>query len=158
MTLPDADAISTFGAPYSNYGVDPVDPTTDLSAALFNKMAADVAMMSRMVRRCEVAFVGAASAPTVSSFEALWKAATVTSPTTARTGSGVFTFTFPASVLDELGETHVLNLTSAKAWAEGATAYHCQASATGAVITVNVFDMAGAANDAVGATIRVVAR
>lgn len=155
MTLPDADSLSTFGGPYSNYGVAPVDPTTDVDAAFFNKMAADVAMASRMVSRCSVAFAGSASAPTVASFEAVWKAATGTSPTPARTGTGTFTFTFPTSVNDELGVSHVLNLTSAEARAEGSTLYPCQASASGNVITVYVFNSAGALNDAVGVTIRV---
>ena len=158
MTLPDADSLANFGGALSNYLVDPVDPTTDLDASYWNALAATVAMGSRMFPRCEVAFTGASSAPTVSSFEAVWKGATETAPTTARTGAGVFTLTFPTSVNDELAVAHTLNLVSVRGWAEGSTAYHVQASASANVITVRVFDMAGAANDAVGATIRVEAR
>lgn len=157
MTLPDADSLATYGGPYAD-ALPVRDPSTDMAAAKFNLLAATVAMGSRMLPRCEVAFAGAASAPTVASFEAVWKGATGTSPTPARSGTGTFTFTFPTSVNDELGTAHVLNLTSARAWAEGATAYTCQASAAGNVITVYVFNSAGALNDAVGVTIRVAAR
>ena len=158
MPLPDSSSIDDFGGILSDYLIGVVDPSTDMSAAAGNSMSATVAMGSRMVPRCEVSFTGAAVAPVTVAFEAVWKSKTPTIPTAARTGTGVFTFTFPASVSDELLAPHVLNLTSAWGFASGGTAYHAQASASANVLTVYVFTLAGAASDAVGATIRVQAR
>jgi len=158
MTLPDADSLSTYGGPYANYGTGPVDPTTDLDANLFNKLAATAAMASRMVDRCEVAFVYSGSAATVSSFEAVWKGNSTTTPTITRTATGTFTITWPSSVQDELLASHALNLSSAFGWAQGATNYHLQASCAGNVITLYVFNTSGTLTDPTGITLRVRAR
>lgn len=159
MPLPSSDSLSSFGGPKSDFlGIAAIDPTTDISAADHNAMAATVAMGSRMVPRCELRFTGIAGTPVVSAFEAVWKGATPTAPTPARTGVGVFTFTWPASVDDEIGGTHSVQLTSGWGFAEGATPYHVQVTPAANVLTVHVFTMAGAASDAVGAVIRVGAR
>lgn len=153
MPLPDADSLSSYGGEKADYEVAVVDETTDLGAAQWNALAATVADGSRMFPRCSGVFTGHGSAPVFVSFEAVWKGNSGTAPTMARSGSGVFTATFPSSVNDALGDAHTLNLTRAKAWAEGSTAYHCQASAAANVVTIRVFDMAGATNDAVGVTL-----
>lgn len=158
MPLPDSSSIDDFGGIFTDGPIGVVDPTCQMAASQGNNMSATVAMGSRMVPRCEVSFTGAIVAPTTIAFEAVWKSKTPTIPTAARTGTGVFTFTFPASVSDELLAAHVLNLTSSWGFASGGTAYHVQASASANVLTVYVFTLAGTASDAVGATIRVQAR
>ncbi len=156
MTLPESDTLSTYGGALANYGIGVVDPTTDRDADDANKAFASTAMMTRTAMRASISFTGVAATPTVSAFEAVWKGGTVTSPTPSRTGAGIFTFTWPASVLDELGATHTLNLTSASGYAESSTAYHVQAVMTSAnVVTVYVWDTSWVASDAVGATITV---
>lgn len=157
MPLPDASDIASFGAPKRNYEIAPVDRETDLDAAEFNRLACDVAMASRMVDRVEVTFA-AGAIPSVVRFEAVWKSKTITSPSVAKTATGVFTVTLPATVLDELSGAHTVNLTSAVGWSASETPLHVQASASSNVLTVRVFDMAGAPTDATGSTIVVRAR
>lgn len=158
MTLPDADSLSTYGGPYANYGVGPVDPTTDLDANLFNKMAATIAMASRMVDRCEVAFTWNGASLSLSSWEAVWKGKTVTAPVLARSAAGTYTVTFPTSVQDELLVFHTLNFTSAFGWAQGSTAYDVQAQGSGNVLTLYVFNTSGTLTDPTNVTLRVRAR
>lgn len=158
MTLPDADSLSTYGGPYANYGIGPVDPTTDLDANLFNKVIANVAMMSRMVDRCEVAFVWNGSTATVSSWEAMWKGVTTTAPTVARSSTGLFVITWPSTVQDELLVSHTTNLVSAFGWAQGSTAFEVQAQASANTTTVYTFTGSGTLTDPTNATIRVRAR
>lgn len=160
MTAPDADSLATYGGARSNYGdLDSIDPSTDLGAAEFNLLACTAAMNSRMATRAEVVFTGHATTPVYTSHEAVWKGTTATAPTIARSGAGIFTATFPSTVLDELGVSHTLNLTRAWGQAEGTTSYNVQCSAAANVITVRVFlDSSGAANDAAGVTLVVWAR
>lgn len=154
MPLPDASSLDTYGGSKANYGVGPVDPSTDDDADEINKMKADVAMGTRMVPRCETVFTGHATTPVYTTHEAVWKGATATAPTIARAATGRYTITYASSVNDELVIAHTLNLKRAWAQAEGTTAYHVQARVTSVnVITVDVFDMAGVANDAVGVTL-----
>jgi len=157
MPLPDASNITNYGAPKRNYEIAPVDPETDLDAIEYNRLACDVAMSSRMVDRVEVTFTAGAT-PTVTSFEAVWKKTTTTVPSIVKTGTGTFTLTVPLSVQDELQGSHTVNLKSALGSATGPQARHVQAAATGNVITVYVFDMAGASVDATGETFVVRAR
>lgn len=161
MTLPDADSISTYGGPYANYGIGPVDPTTDLDANLFNKVIANVAMASRMADRCEVAIKtnswnGATG--TVSAWEAVWKGVSTTPPTVVHTATGTWTVTWPATVQDELLATHTVNLTSAFGAAQGTTALHVQAQASANVITFYVFSATGTLTDIASTVIRLRAR
>ena len=152
MTLPDADTINSYGGQLSDYG-PVVDPSTDRAAADANKAYATVAMGSRMVPRVEVAFAGHATTPTLTAWEAVWKGATATAPTPAHSSTGVYTITLPTSVNDELAASHSVNLQRAWGQVEGSTAYHVQCTVSANVITARIFDMAGVANDAVGATI-----
>lgn len=149
MPLPDASDILTYGAPKKNYEISVVDPETDLDATEYNKLACDVAMASRMVDRAEVQFTGG-TAPTVVSFEAVWKSKTMTTPIVTRTATGVYAITLPTSVQDELLGSHNVNLKAASGSCAGATALHVQATADTNVITAYVFDMAGAPADGSG--------
>lgn len=160
MTSPDADSLSTYGGAKQNYGVAPVDPTTDDDASAINQMKATVAMNSRTSPRVEVAFLGHATTPTIDTWEAVWKAGTGTAPIPAHSATGIYTLTLPTSVNDELGVAHTLNLTRAWGQAEGSTAYQVQCKVTSPnVITAWVFNAAGAAaNDAAGVTLVVWAR
>lgn len=159
MTLPEIDDLATFGGELNNYS-PVVDPTTDRDAAAMNIALADVAGMTQTCVRAWAAFVGHGATPTDPASNihgAVWGNTAPVKPTPARTGSGVYTVTWPSSVTDELGESHTVNLRRGWAQVEGATAYHAQVSFSANVATVRVFDMAGAANDAVGATIVVFA-
>lgn len=162
--LPDIDSLATYGGPLANFA-PVVDPTTDEDAAWRNLYAMNVAMLGHTAPRALRSFVGHATAPTdpVSGFvhDALWGNSAPVKSTVAKdggAGTGRYTSTWPTTIVDELGVTHTINLRRAHAWAEGSTAYHCQAEISSAnVVMVRVTDMAGAAADAAGVTINIVA-
>jgi|SRR5215210_762124 len=157
MTLPDIDAIETLGGALRDFS--PVeDPETERSADDANKAYCDVAMATHTLTRAWARITTHATTPTLAAHDEQWAARTSTVPVVARTGAGVFTVTWPSLVTDELAVTHALNLRDAWAAAHGATAVHVQADVTGpAVVTVRVFDMAGAATDAAGTAVTVFA-
>lgn len=162
MTLPAVDSLSTVGGAKENYA--PVeDSTTDENAEHRNIYAANATAMTQTLCRAIYRFKGKASSPpddaTASIHFSVWGNDVSVKPTTARTGTGVFTITYPATVDDELGETHSTNLISGWGNAESSTFYHVQVAITSPnVATVYVFDAAGAATDAVGVTIAVFLR
>lgn len=157
MPLPDSDAFSTYGGALSDYGTGVVDPTTDRAASAANAAYCSVAMMTRTALRGHFAFAtnGTSNPATPTSYEYVWKGSTTTAPTAARSSQGVYTFTLPTTVLDELGATHSVNLVRAWGQAQGSTAYHVQCSVSVNVITVRLFDMAGATTDGSTTTIDV---
>lgn len=160
MTLPDVDDLSTYGGALANYA--PIeDATTDEDAAWRNKYAANVAGMTQTACRAWCTFLGHASAPTDPASNvhgAVWGDDVSVKPTVARTGTGVFTVTWPSTVTDELAEVHTVNLRRCWANVEGATAYFVTTTVTAAnVVTLRVFNSSAAANDAAGVTFTVYA-
>lgn len=160
MSLPDIDSLSTYGGALNNS--TPVeDPTTDRDANLANKAYANVAALTHTGIRAWCAFVGHATTPPdpVSNVhDAVWGNPPAVKPVVAKTGTGVYTVTFPATVQDELDATHSVNLRRAWASVEGTTPYLTTATVTSAnVVTVRLFTDAGAANNAVATTITVYA-
>ncbi len=161
MTLPDIDALSTYGGPLNNYAPI-VDPTTDEDAASRNKYAMNVAMMTHMIPRAMRSFVGVAGATPTDPLsglvhDALWGNGTGLKPVVGWSATGVWTCTWPATVVDELGVTHSVNLRRADAQVEcGATKYDATASVTAPnVLTIRGWTAAGAANDLVGLVVSV---
>lgn len=157
MTAPDIDSLATYGGAMADYE-SVQDPTTDLAAAYWNKLAASVAAMTHTAPRAVRRFVGHATTPADPSsglvHDSQWGSSSGVKPTVTRNGTGDITITWTSSQTDELGVSHTLNLRYAKGYAEGATAYHVQCSCpTANTVSVRIFDMAGAASDAVGATI-----
>jgi hypothetical protein len=156
VTLPSQDTIQTYGGSLSNYG-PVIDPTTDRDAAAANQAYATTAMASRMVPRVEVAIVGNATMPTLASWEAVWKQATLTPPTLSRVGTGHYRATLPASVQDELGVAHTVNLT--RAWSNVEAPGYTSNAVVSSPNVVDVYVYSGASlSDAVGATVVVWAR
>lgn len=107
MTLPNSATYPTYGGEKADYS--PVaDPTTDLSAAQLNEARSDVAAMTRMIPRAYVAFSYATGVVTVADNDSVWGNATP--PTVARTATGTFLITWPASIVDARGNTQTVNL------------------------------------------------
>lgn len=171
MTLPDKDALTTYGGPLNNYSAVR-DPTTDEDAAWRNKYACNVAMMTHTAVRAMRSFVGATAAdPTdpVSGFvhDALWGDDPGVKPVVARTGAGVWTVTYTTPVSSELsgattaqggGVTHNLNFQRALAQAEcvGGVLKHVVAEVTAAnVVTVRGFLADGTPDDLNGILVTV---
>lgn len=159
MTLPNIDTFDDLGGEKAND--HPVaDPTTDIDATQFSMMCANVAMSTRTACRAIACFIGKASSPpddpSSNVHQAVWGDTVLVKPTAARTGTGVYTLTWPSSVTDERGESADVNIRWVQPFIYGASAYIVQATVTSAnVVTVNVYTNAGVASDAVGATITV---
>lgn len=155
MTLPDRDSLATLGGIKRNYY--PVeDPTVDVDADQENVAKADIAMMTRVGERAWCSFTTDATTPVLVDHDSQWGSAIGVAPTIARTATGTFTATWPASVVDELSVSHTLNLRSARAGSRSATVAHTvQAVRTAAnVVTVYLF-AGGALSDEAGTVLDV---
>jgi hypothetical protein len=102
----------------------------------------------------------AGSSPTLAttnSYESVWRANTTTLPIVAHTSTGIYTLTFPASVVDPLGGTHNTNLRSCMVCLEGSTCSgFVQYTVTSAnTITVYTFNTSFNAADLTGITVSV---
>jgi len=111
MSLPpDTLSYSDLGGTKIEYSA-PVDTSTDRSAAEVNLAFAATAEMTRTSLRTWFKFrVNGSGAPTLVSWDASWKGGTVTPPTFALIATGKYTVTLPATVLDEQGVSHSINL------------------------------------------------
>lgn len=174
MTLPSvADANADYGMPvggFQDYLKEATDPETDWKSGNApgesgsgkpggNQMIADTAAMTRTSRRCSVRFT-AGTSPTITAHEANWGNDSGVVPVVAHPGpTGQYTITWPTSVVDKTGATRAVNLRfPERPNVEGATLYSAQATMTSPnVMTVYVFNSAGAANDATGVIIGVAA-
>jgi hypothetical protein len=138
------------------------DPTTDLDAAADNKARNNNAGMTHTQCRAWVRFYAAnpVTDPASNVHDAVWGDAIADKPVCARTGVGIFTVTWPSTVDNLLsqagataaqgGETGIsVNIRTAKAWAASGTTFrYATATVTSAnVVTVHVFDAAGALVD-----------
>jgi hypothetical protein len=158
--LPDIDSLSTFGGALANYnGQAVVNPLTDRDAGAANIAYMDTALMTATAIRCWCRFTCAATtgAMVLVAHNSLWGNGAPVNPVLARTGTGVFTVTFPSSVTDPLTVVHSLNLRAAFAHDLGApTLYSVRPVVTSSnVITVYTYNSAGSANDLVGIDVNV---
>lgn len=160
--LPDTDSIDQYGGHLKDF--DPVeDPTTDQSALGLNHMKGSLAGLTNIAARAFRRFYAAnpPTEPVSNAHGSVWGSSPSYSPTLARTGVGVFTITWPVTVENLLkqsgatsewgGEDVSVSLRWAHGFAEGSTFYHVQCAVTSAnVVTVRVFNDAGAAVDPTG--------
>jgi hypothetical protein len=173
MTLPNvADPNADYGMPdggFADYLKSPTDPTTDWTSGNppdttgtggpgGNQLIVDVAGMTRTARRCWARFV-AGTSPTIATHDANWGNDSGVKPLVAHGSTGVFTLTWPTTITDKLGVIRSVNLRyPERPNVEGAVLYFAQATMTSpTLMTVYVFNSAGAANDATGVTIFVAA-
>lgn len=107
--LPGEQTSSDFGVPHVDaWAVE--DPTTDVSAAIFDAVASSVAAMTHTACRAWVAITGHATTPTVAAHGSNWGNSGGVAPTLTRNGAGDITITWPTSVTAEDGTTATLNL------------------------------------------------
>ncbi len=156
MTFPAVDSLATYGGELVDL-LPITDPTTDRSAASANAAYASVAGMTHTALRCWCRFTAAATtgALVLQTHDAAWGSSLAVAPTLARTGTGTFTVTWPATFTNELGDTQSVALRAVVvATMEGAIAFQVQAERTAAnVVTVHVFSGSGTADDAPGFTL-----
>lgn len=148
MPLPYPSDLATYGGKLQNY--HPIaNPQTDRDDTAVNQALTDVSMMTRMCPRAWAQFT-AGAAPALSNHDAMWgKLPPVSAPVVARTGAGIFTITWPVSVIDPLGVTQTINFRFGLASVANSAAKHSvQVVKTSAnIATVYTFDAAGAAAD-----------
>ena len=141
MTSPDRDTIGTFGGPWNDY--QPVlDSSTDVPAAGGNQWAADTAAMTRTATRGWARFTPAGTgSPTLQTNWEQWPSGDNAAPTAARTGVGLYTLTYPATVLDELGANHTLNLLAGDGQCESLSVlWTAQVAVSGNVASIAIFN------------------
>lgn len=149
--LPESSSFNDFGGSKVDYS-PVVDTSTDRSAQQLNDALCDVAQMSRTAIRGWVRItLSPMNNPTLvssNSWNTVWRGGTSTSPTFIRSGTGVNTITFPASVNDEQGNAHTINIQSAQIELEGGNFGFCSTSVTSAnVITIYTANTSGSASD-----------
>lgn len=157
MTLPDKDTLDTLGGEKANEA--PIeDITREEDAEDRNRFVTDVAMLTRTAARCvaDVMLEAATVDMVLIEHESMWGAESAVAPTMTRASTGVFRVTWPASVQDELGESHDVNLQRAQVSVRGtAPLLHTEEVTAPNQITVRIFDLAGAPDDAAGTVISV---
>jgi hypothetical protein len=156
-----ATLADTYGGPYANER--PVeDNTTEVDAPFFNEMAADAAATTRTAVRAWVAFAGTTYTAgdqviAVVDHDAVWGASGAVEPDIIQNPAGTYTITWPATVDDELGETHTLDIQlPLQPTLITATLMDVRVSAyTANTITLKTFSVAGAADALNGVAIKV---
>ena len=142
MPLPGIDTLDDLGGALSNLGGAPVEnPQTDLDADADNIARANVAAMTHTATRAWVRWTGFTySAPAFvvpDDHDSLWGSSTGVRPTVQQTSAGVYVVTWPATVTDELGNVHTLNIRKPNAWVESQFLYQAGPSAhTANTVTV----------------------
>jgi hypothetical protein len=120
-----------------NYqSVGPVNPETDVDAAEFIRMSADMASVARVATFCSATIVcddSTPGAPTVSSINQMTAVSTAgylgdspshaSFPTVERVSNGKVQATWPSSATDDYGVSGDITIRHVRAWVIGAAAY-----------------------------------
>ena len=104
MPLTKAASISTYGGAKKDYSA-PIDSTTDRTAAGVNPAYGDVAAMSHTDFRAWAhltLYANTGAVPTIVAHDEKWNNGQNAAPVVARVSPGVFTLTYPTTVLDEI--------------------------------------------------------
>lgn len=153
--------LATFGGRKST-AVAVEDPTTEIDSADWNKLVNAVGQMTMTSWRAILLFpTVAAGNSTPGSTKTFWGGTSLVFPTTvARTAAGAYTVTYPATFADLLGEDETLAFYDAVGHVRSTTVIgHVQCEASGAVVSVQVWNSAFAASDlTVGTTISIYIR
>lgn len=161
MALPDqATGADNYGTPYQNER--PVeDPTTEPDAGAINEALVDTAACTRMICRARVTFTGltytsGSQSITVDNHNAVWGSSDGVKPTIVQTAAGIYVVTWPATVVDELGDTHTLNMIMPlEPMTIDATLSRVKVTAfTANTLSLKAFNAAGSANSLNGIPIK----
>lgn len=110
MTLPSSDSYITYGGEIINYS-EVEDPNTDLDQEQSNSMRASAAALSDTCFRAILVFyIDVGNIPTIVNYNAVWDVLATPLPTISYDGVGVYTITFPTSVVDYRGNSQNINL------------------------------------------------
>jgi hypothetical protein len=168
MPLPDLQSGSSYLGPVVNkidyQNLPPANSKTDLSMPLVAQGFCDLAGLTQTCFQAAVSFTTAATtgALVLNSWYATWGNATEVAPTLARTGTGVFTITFPTVVSDEynlangLANNHTVSLHLGLGTINSSSTFgFCNVAALNNVLTVYLANTSGSASDLVGVIVKV---
>lgn len=108
MTLPAIDDLASVGGAINDYRPVP-DPTVERAANHDNIIAANAVSATRTLTRAFASFT-LGTTPALVQHDAVWGTGSGVAPVVARTGTGVWTITWPATVNDALGVSQAVNL------------------------------------------------
>lgn len=144
--------IDSYGGTFENeLAVE--NPETEIGAEYDNRLHADVAQMTNTSDKWSVKFTtSAAAAATIAASGVTilshYTSSATAKPVVAKTATGIYTLTFASTYTDELATVDSTSLFAARGFIMHATQFgHVQCVIAGAVITVYVVDLAGAATD-----------
>jgi len=123
--LPTASTLDDLGGIIRDYDAV-VDPSTDLPASADTEARANVAAMSRVVRRLWFVWSNDGSLVTMVSFDSVAGNSMINYPTPAKQNTGHWRFTFPAVVVDALGNEQAWNFKRATGSALHSEPIHVQ--------------------------------
>ena len=149
MPLPDTDSAQSWGADAWVNAYPVADPTTDQDAAILKEIACDTAGATHTQARAMalascVTYTSGSQTIAVADHDATW--GTAVAPTCLQTAAGVYTFSWPATVTDELDAVHTLNCRMPKVSVLGSTNGVARvASWTANTVTVHAYTTAWSA-------------
>jgi hypothetical protein len=144
-----ARTLGDYGAPFVNR-LPVEDPQGQLDADQYNRVAEDLAQLTRTAWRAVLSFpTDASSNPTVTRLRSVWGSGVSLYPSIVRTGAGVYTVTFATTFTDGLAASESTALDFAQATlGDSTTAGFARAAVTSAnVLTVRTFNSSWAASD-----------
>lgn len=141
-------SIGTYGGPFVDASAVR-NPTSQISAKLFNQLIEDVAQMTRTALRAMVRFTTVTSGnPTVSSHKSAWGDTDTQKPTVTRTGTGLYTVTYATALTNGLGDSESVSFGFGEAHLLGSTDGKARVDTIAAnVVTLRVYDAAGTLSD-----------
>jgi hypothetical protein len=145
--------LANYGGRYFNVG--PVaNPQGYVSEAKMNRFLEDVAQMTRTATRAQVHFIPGATDPDVLWHWTIWGSSPSEAPTIDRTGTGLYTVTYPTSLIDALDEEETLSFASVMPTIISANADRAIVSGfTANSVSLKVRNAANALNDLTGVEI-----
>jgi hypothetical protein len=156
---------SSYGAPFLD-DAPVANPTTEQSAALYNRHAEDSAQMTRTATGIKVKFETTTTAGPISvsvvDSTSVWGEGIAFQPTISKTATGTYVITYATEYDDALvgtegnegvAETEQVSFRFGHGGCLGSTFGHVQPSFSNNVITTYVFDAAGALSDLGGGVV-----
>lgn len=143
------------------------DPTSEIAARIDNRIHEDVAQMTHVTKRVLLKFTTTLTAATVSvtpsaDGRSVWGDGASFDPVTfEKTGTGVYVATYDTeyddalvgTTSDSVSETETVDFTFAGWNIEGSSPAVCLVTPSSNVLTIRIFDMAGAPTDLGGTAV-----
>ena len=140
-----------YGGGIAIVNAEPVeDPTSELDATYYQRLAEDAAQFSRTSLKAIVFWTtkGSGSVGTAVRWRTAWGDTGTYEPTIARSGAGAYTLTFAANYADGLGQDETVSFFAAHSEVASLTVDGAvKSTVSGAVVSVQIRNAAGAAND-----------